>query len=130
MTLFKSNGNLLFPNLKHASELFISHNELKVTQSFRLLPFCDISFETQKILADEINKNIAIKLELHDMHPTSPMKRLEQFAKCRFGGLDFQGKIKNGELQEGAYWDCPNRGKCKSEGILCKLHSSKVVFQS
>ena len=69
----------------------------------------------------EINKNKEVKLALHDFHPTSEIKRVEQFAMCRFGGLDFQGDIKNGELQDGEYWPCPNHGKCQFEGILCKL---------
>ena len=38
-----------------------------------------------------------------------------------FRGLDFQGDIKNGELQDGEYWPCPNHGKCQFEGVLCKL---------
>ncbi|MBX9886650.1 MAG: LuxR C-terminal-related transcriptional regulator [Flavobacteriaceae bacterium] len=24
-------------------------------------------------------------------------------------------------MQDGEYWECPNHGNCKSEGILCKL---------
>jgi hypothetical protein len=38
-----------------------------------------------------------------------------------FYGLDFQGDIKNGELQDGEYWQCPNHGIAPHEGILCKL---------
>lgn len=124
MTQLNTNGNRMFPGMGCSStEFFISNNEMKFIQNSRVLPFCEISFETQKILTNEINKDIRVKIELHDMHPTSPLKRLEQFAKCRFGGLDFQGDIKDGELQDGEYWECPNHGKCKSEGILCKLPS-------
>src|SRR5690606_32617200 len=26
-----------------------------------------------------------------------------------------------GKLQDGEYWECPLRGKCTSEGVLCKM---------
>ena len=72
-------------------------------------------------MKETIHADLPAKLELHDMHPNSEMLRVEQFARCRFGGLDFEGDIKEGKLQDGEYWACPNRGTCKSEGILCKL---------
>jgi hypothetical protein len=37
------------------------------------------------------------------------MKRLEQFIMS-FRWIGFSGDIKNGELQDGEYWQCPNRG--------------------
>lgn len=104
-----------------ATEFFISENEVKIIQNSKILPFCEISFATQQILSEAINEDLDAKLALHDMHPTSSIKRLEQFAKCRFGGLDFQGDIKDGQLQDGEYWPCPNHGNCPHEGTLCKL---------
>lgn len=114
----------LYPGMVCSStEFFVSENQVKIIQNAKVLPFCEISSATMQILDEAINQDINVKLELFDMHPTSKMKRIEQFAKCRFGGLDFQGDIKEGILQDGEYWECPNRGTCKSEGILCKLPS-------
>lgn len=114
--------NRVYPGMACSStEFFVSNKEVKIIQNSKITSFSEISFETIKILENEINKNISVKLELHDMHPTSKIKRLEQFAKCRFGGLDFHGDIQDGKLQDGEFWDCPLRGSCKSEGILCKL---------
>lgn len=112
----------MYPGMEgSATEFFLSGNELKIIQNSKILPFCEISFATQQILKEAINEDVDAKLALHDMHPTSSIKRLEQFAKCRFGGLDFQGDIKEGQLQDGEYWPCPNHGNCPHEGILCKL---------
>ncbi|OYX86769.1 MAG: hypothetical protein B7Y83_00075 [Flavobacteriales bacterium 32-34-25] len=104
-----------------ATEFFVSKGEVKIIQNSKVLPFCEISSATMQVLEEAINNDQHAKRELLDMHPNSKIKRLEQFAMCRFGGLDFQGDIKDGELQDGEYWPCPNHGNCKSEGILCKL---------
>ena len=114
--------NRMFPGMIcSATEFFISDNQVKIIQNSKILPFCEISFATQQILKEAINEALDVKLALHDMHPSSNIKRLEQFAKCRFGGLDFQGDIKDGQLQDGEYWPCPNHGNCPHEGTLCKL---------
>lgn len=104
-----------------ATEFFVDGTETKFIQNSKILPFSEVSFTTIQIIDEAINNDAEAKLELFDMHPNSKMKRIEQFIRCRFGGLDFQGDIKDGVLQDGEYWDCPNRGNCKSEGILCKL---------
>lgn len=116
--------NRQFPGMGcNAIEFFISDKETKIIQHGKVLPFSEIPFATLKMLEQTIQADINIKLELHDMHPTSRLKRIEQFARCRFGGLDFVGDIIDGQLQEGEYHSCPNRGNCASEGILCKLPS-------
>ncbi|WP_278035866.1 helix-turn-helix transcriptional regulator [Flavobacterium nitratireducens] len=122
MTQLTTTSNTIFPGMMDsATEFFISNDEVKIIQNSKVLPFCEISLATMQIIEEAINNDKAAKLELFDMHPTSKMKRIEQFAKCRFGGLDFQGDIKDGVLQDGEYWECPLHGQCKSEGILCKL---------
>lgn len=122
MTNSTTNG--VYPGMIDSSiEFFVSGEETKVIHSGKILPFTQVPFSVLKLLDDTIHADITINLELHDMHPTSNIKRVEQFARCRFGGLDFVGDIQNGELQEGEFWDCPNHGNCKSEGILCKLPS-------
>lgn len=116
--------NRQFPGMGDSGiEFFISDKETKVIQHGKVLPFSEMPFATLKILEKTIQDNININMELHDMHPTSKLKRIEQFARCRFGGLDFVGDIIDGQLQEGEYHDCPKRGNCPSEGILCKLPS-------
>ncbi|MFA9191100.1 hypothetical protein AAGV28_06925 [Flavobacterium sp. FZUC8N2.13] len=118
----QSNANSIFPGMiDSATEFFVSNGEVKIIQNAKILPFCEISSATMQILEETINQDARVKIELLDMHPTSKMKRIEQFAMCRFGGLDFEADIKDGQLQDGEYWECPNHGNCKSEGILCKL---------
>ena len=125
--------NRQFPGMDDSGiEFFISDKETKMIQHGKVLPFSEIPFATLKMLDEAIHADIKINLELHDMHPISKLKRIEQFARCRFGGLDFLGDIIDGKLQEGEYHDCPKHGNCKSEGILCKLPSyngQKLSYQ-
>lgn len=116
--------NRQFPGMgDSAIEFFISEKETKFIQHGKVLPFSQTPFNVIKLLDEAIHADININFELHDMHPNSNLKRIEQFARCRFGGLDFVGDIKDNQLQEGEYHECSKRGNCKSEGILCKLPS-------
>lgn len=75
----------------------------------------------KKIIISEIKKDSEVEFILQDWFPKNNERQIEEFVKCRFGGLDFQADItESGQLQKGEYWDCPLRGKCKGEGKLCQ----------
>lgn len=112
----------LFPAMTDNSVEFFTHqNQLKFIKNGQVQSFTDLPFATIQILKEEMRKSNEVLTALHDMHPTSDMKRIEQFAICRFGGIDLNGDIVDGQLQDGEYWDCPMHGKCHHEGILCRL---------
>ena len=111
-----------YPGMTDSStEFFIQNNELKAIQNGKVKAFTELPFSTIQILKEEMHKCNDVITSLHDMHPNSEMKRIEQFATCRFGGLDFNADIKDGQVQDGEYWPCPFHGSCAHEGILCKL---------
>lgn len=117
----KNSTNLLPGMVDKNVEMFVQNNELKVIQGGKIIPFAELAFATISILEEEIAKDKLVELALLDMHPHSKIKRTEQFAKCRLGGLDFKPDIENNVLQDGEYWPCPKRGNCPHEGLLCKL---------
>lgn len=104
-------------------EMFVVENELKFIQNGKVGSFAELPYATFQILREAIDNDKDVFQHLHIMHPNSEYRRIEQFAKCRFGGLDFTGDIcsNTGELQDGEYWECPLRGNCISEGVLCKM---------
>ena len=106
-------------------EFFQNNNDLFAIHNRKIIAFTELPFGIVQLLKEEIEQHPEVKMALHDMHPISEYKRIEQFARCRFGGLDFHPDIKNNVLQEGEYWPCPLHGKCESEEILCKLPSYK-----
>lgn len=124
MTQLVRTSNRVYPGMVDSSiEFFLTDDNLHVIQNNKVLPFCELSLDTIKLLQNEINKDANVKLALQEMCPSSSMQRLEQFVRCRFGGLDFEADIQKGKLQDGEFWECPNRGNCPHEGTLCKLPS-------
>lgn len=114
--------NKLHPGMVDgAIELFVVENEVKAIQkgkvySFEELPYSIFQFLKEAIAADKEAQKV-----LEEMHPVSEYRRIEQFAHCRFGGLDYTADFGSGESQDGEYWPCPKHGNCAAEGILCKL---------
>lgn len=116
-----ANRTQIFPGiLTDDTEFFLENDKIKVMSSGKVTEFTDLPFAKIQILKEEISKDNAVKATLLDMYPNSEYKRLEQFVRCRFGGLDYTADISANGVQSGEYWDCPLRGKCKAEGVLCK----------
>ena len=102
-------------------EFFTTGQELKVIQNGKIFPFAEISPKVYEILKNAMPKDFDAHSELIKWHPTNEAKQIEQFTKCRYGGLDFNADIDiAGKLQKGEYWPCPLRGSCNAEGIICK----------
>ena len=102
-------------------EFFVVENEVKFIHAGKMKTFSELSYPIVELLKEEIAKDQNVIDSLLELQPNSEMKQVEQFVKCRLGGLDFKADIIENVIQEGEYWDCPNRGKCKHEGTLCKL---------
>lgn len=105
-------SNYEFLNIDNQT-MFIHNGQIK--------NFTEAPISVIIMLKEFIEKNPDVKKILNEWHPNSEFNQLQQFAKCRFGGLDVTPDIENGNFQDGEYWDCPNSGKCAAEGILCKL---------
>ncbi|WP_162926924.1 LuxR C-terminal-related transcriptional regulator [Flavobacterium psychrotrophum] len=101
-------------------EMFNDGKKLQVLRGGRRTSFNDLPFAYIQLIREAVAKNPDIDRHLKLMHPESEMKRIEQFAICNFSGLDFTPDIQNGQMQEGEYWNCPKRGVCPAEGIVCK----------
>lgn len=102
-------------------EFFNFENTVKIIKDGKVSAFSSTPYQSMQLLREAINIDAAAKEILEQWHPDSPVKQVEQFASCRFGGLDFQADIQNNQLQDGEYHPCPQRGLCPAEGILCKL---------
>lgn len=67
-------------NLEHGMKFFVAEHEIKPIENIKTLPFCELPFSTLHLVKQAINENLAIKLDLHDLHPASEIRRIEQFA--------------------------------------------------
>lgn len=112
----------IYPGMNcHGLEFFLLNGDFKIIQNGTIKSFNEIPYQVSQLLEEHIQAHTEIENALIEMHPESRIKRIEQFAKCRFGGLDYEADIKDNVLQDGEYWPCPLHGSCKHEGTLCKL---------
>lgn len=117
-----TNSNILPGMMSKELEIFVVENAVKAIHNGKVIDFTEFPLGIIEMLKEKIKSEKEVELALHDWHPHSQWKRLEQFVSCRFGGLDYTGDInQKGEMQDGEYWSCPNRGKCQYEGVVCKM---------
>lgn len=118
--------NRIYPGLNCSSlEVFNDNGNLKAFYQGKIQDFENLPFTYIQTFREELNRDVKAKEIVESWHPNSDMHQVKKFASCRFGGLDFVPDIQNFQLQKGEYWDCPLRGKCKGEGIVCR----NLMFQ-
>ncbi|WP_417200071.1 hypothetical protein [Bizionia sp.] len=113
--------NRIYPGLNCSSlEVFNDNGNLKAFSQGKLQDFESLPFTYIQTFKEELNRDIKAKEIIESWFPDSDLQQVKKFASCRFGGLDFVPDIQNFQLQNGEYWDCPLRGNCKGEGIVCR----------
>lgn len=111
----------IYPGLIDSSvEIFVHENQLKAFAKGQTYDFNDLPYTYHAIFSEALSKEPETQAILKEWFPESEIKQREQFVKCRFGGLDYTPDIKDMKLQDGEYWECPLRGACKGEGIVCR----------
>lgn len=100
-------------------EIFTRKNQTKFIKDGIVKDLEELPFPIIQTIQAEIANNKKLARELNYHHPGDEWKQIEMFCKCRYGGLDFKADITNNKLNDGDYWDCPLRGNCRSEGIIC-----------
>lgn len=115
------NRNKIYPGMiDNSVEFFVFNDQLNAIQNGVIKNFTDFSFSLISLIKEEMETDEAALEALMQMHPGSNLRRIEQFTKCRFGGLDGTPDIKDGVIGEGDYWDCPVREHCQFNGTICK----------
>lgn len=111
----------IYPGLNCSSVEFFNHDdELKAFANGKMVDYTDLPYTHHVTIENELKKLPEVNKILQEWFPNSKLQQQKKFCSCRFGGLDFTPDIKNFELQAGEYWECPLRGNCKGEGIVCK----------
>jgi len=126
MTLTKNSK--LYPGMSGTGiEFFTVEGEVKALSNGQVKDFTQLPFATIQLLDEAINEDYDARLALLEWHPNSKYDRLQQFASCRFGGLDFKAYIQNHILQKGEYLNCSVRATCVFNGKICNKPMFKEV---
>ena len=103
--------------LDHSIEYFAQGSEVFKIKDGKVTPFSQVPEhpELEAILKDEPETAKVLK----EMCGSTRKTQLKKLAACRFGGLNFDADFSaEGNIHD--FFDCPNRGKCIGENIVCK----------
>lgn len=102
--------------IDHSIEYFTQNGEVYKSQSGKTEKFTNAKHpELESLLENEPN----LKPVLSEMCNGNHYLMLRKLAECRFGGLNFEADFADGKFTQD-YCDCPLRGKCMGENIVCK----------
>jgi len=111
----------IYPGLNcNSIEFFNTDGQVKAFTKGKMIDFEDLPFSYHQILKESLKTMPEAQAILNEWYPDSELHQIQKFVSCRFGGLDYTPDVKNYQLQDGEYWDCPLRGSCKGEGKVCK----------
>lgn len=83
-----------------AIEVFTVEGEAMFIQKGKVSDISEAPYSMIMIAADYLKKDKLVAQELEKMHPENETQQIFQFYKCRYGGLDFNADIKNGNYKK------------------------------
>lgn len=103
--------------LDHSKEYFNNGPDVMMIHNGVVQKFDEVPEhpELAQIIATESDLNRILTEWFQD----DEQLKLKTLAKCRFGALNFSADI-NGEIVVSDHADCPQRGKCSGEFIVCR----------
>lgn len=103
--------------LDHSKEYFNSGPDVMMIHNGRVEKFEDVPEhpELAKIIATEKDLNDILTAWFGD----NEKQKQKTLARCRFGALNFSPDI-DGDIVVSDHADCPHRGKCRGEFIVCQ----------
>jgi DNA-binding CsgD family transcriptional regulator len=105
----------------HSVQFFVDNGDIVFLQDGHMHPFHEIDdFNLDLIRSDMDNHPKAIEAMVQ-LGITSPVKQLERYIYCNFGGFSDKADITPDGILRYDYWDCCEHGTCKHEGKLCHL---------
>jgi DNA-binding CsgD family transcriptional regulator len=114
-------NNALYPGMiDNKVEFFAVEGGMKFIKDSEVQCTTKMPYSLIQLGYEEIAKEPEVEKALQEWHPNSKFNQLQQFLKCRYGGLDFSADMENNQFKEGDYWNCPSRKTCPFNGIICK----------
>jgi DNA-binding CsgD family transcriptional regulator len=84
------------------------------------VPLKDAPPSLLKIFKMEMKKDAQVAEKLFMMGNITKAQQLAQFLKCRYGNFDNEPDFTHAGESTHEYIDCPKRGNCPGEGVVCK----------
>ena len=108
----------IYPGMLDSSkEYFNSGTNVMMIHNGSTKNFDDVPEHPE--LAKMILDDKDLQAVLQQWHGNDAKQQQKTLARCRFGALNFFADINDDELTHD-YIDCPERGKCAGENIICQ----------
>lgn len=91
--MHNTNTKIIPGMIDNGLEIFVVDNLVKAITAGKVIDFKDFPLPIINLLKIEIQKSPEVLIALNLMHPKDETKQLEQFVKCRFGGIDMTADI-------------------------------------
>lgn len=104
-------------------DFFLSENRLFFSHNGQINPFKLLPEDKMQQLEAHLNEDEEAMAALDEMRISERVARLQQFARCRFGGNDVYPDLTDEGVFRADFHICPLSGSCKHEGKLCKILS-------
>ncbi len=106
-------------------EFFKSGDKTLATYSGHTYKFRELPNMVLNLLRADLLLNERAQAALTTWNITDEMERLEKYASCRFGGVDKFSDITSCGKLTPDYHDCPSRGTCPFNGVICVKPAGK-----
>jgi DNA-binding CsgD family transcriptional regulator len=103
--------------LDKSKEYFKSGSDVLLITDGTVRKFDDVAEHPE--LAMIISNDADLRAILQEWHGNDEREQQKTLAKCRFGALNFFADINDDEITHD-YIECPMRGSCAGENIVCK----------
>ena len=100
-------------------EAFVLDNRVMILRDGEIKPLTD-SIQSLHDFYYAMSADHHIETCLNSMGFTG-VQAVEKFVSCRFGQFDARADISEDGISMPEFWNCPNRGKCIGEGVVCIL---------
>lgn len=104
--------------LDDRKEYFTIGDNVYLIQNGRVMSFFEVSEHPE--LAEIIQSEPETQRHLFTMCGDDPLSQQHKLARCRFGGLNFSADFPGDGQATADFIDCPLRGKCAGENIICR----------
>lgn len=101
-------------------EAFSVNNTLKTFDNGQMVNL-DTCADAMEYFENDMLNHPAAETAIMRNGITDRKQMVDVYVRCRFGGFDKQADITPDGITVPEYWDCGCRGKCKDEGVICKL---------
>lgn len=108
-------------------ELFVKNDIMYATYNGKIMQFDELPEAIRFYFTEELLCDLAAVIALRKMGFSTNHEMLQQYIKCNYDAYDTVPDLVTTDRSDSnkEYWNCGSKGKCKYEGVICKMPTCK-----